>query len=1034
MLGGLSLSKAALGAALALSGLNTAYGLYPDEAGRIDWHQAQIGAPTKIVPYAFNSSSTGIFAITSRNTLASLDAATGTISWRQTYGVDETIKTLRVRDTRVLTLSGNNETHVRVWDANDGSLAWGFTQPADANYRRGSGAVEFIEDSEDAVAVVGDSVVRLAPGNNVPVWEVPLNATASYKRIVVGAKTAFVVGNARPTKKKPQPRLQVIEVDLKSGVVLQKYQFANEQTVDSDRVVFLQSKQYGSYVVWREKKSIVWFVHRLGMQQPEWELYHAKLVQVELMPEDMLTSTMREVDSDPALNHSHPRFAMTYKKDGKTKTIVVEMFLKDGGALEMRKVVGFRSDDAVVAGCGIAQPQEGKRAVVSVRSADNVSWRLYTDNKTPTHAGELTYDSAAYGPVVSATPYYDNGEPRVLVQTSGGLVMAVMPESSAPLWFRDESPAHASSMVFLDLPPPASSAEFAAKATDPSVLTSPVTRFILRWVETLRSLASWVTSGFGFFHSAVDAAASGEAVRSVAEQMVPKSPIVVGDHFGFRKLAIFGSSTGVVAALSTQGGARSWTRFLAENNTAVNVQQVFVTRRSQALSNSSPLVTVVGRSRASGNTVVATLNALTGEPIGEEPLVDLGHSHVKVFELPAVDPENNQQLLGFVYHDSQSGEQLPQLGIWPSSANAAKSFCGISQPVYFDLGDTVGSTRLSGYRALCPADKELDAWTQSTLLSSAAEWNFDLPAHETLISVTGYANNAQSTALLGRVLGDRSVLYKYLNPHLITLATRVDNGIGIYFVDRVAGNLLYSTVHVNARVSDKQPLLVIQTENRVIYQFWQEGSASDTAGAKRHSDAVRGYVTVVADLFESNTTDTRDESKVFSSYDLLVPFVVTNAFVSPEPATALGVTRTSSNISTRDVLFGLASNKLLSLPDQMFDPRRPKNPPSKDEQAEGLMQYVAPLVLDAKRVLSHGNVVAGIQYIGSAPTHLESTALVAAYGLDLFFTRTSPSGTFDQLSPSFSKVNLVGTTLALIVGCLLGGPMVRRKLTNQAWA
>ncbi|KAJ2232488.1 hypothetical protein IWW45_004934, partial [Coemansia sp. RSA 485] len=303
MLGGLSLSKAALGAALALAGLNTAYGLYPDEAGRIDWHQAQIGAPTKIVPYAFNSSSTGIFAITSRNTLASLDAATGTISWRQTYGVDETIKTLRVRDTRVLTLSGNNETHVRVWDANDGSLAWGFTQPADANYRRGSGAAEFIEDSEDAVAVVGDSVVRLAPGSTVPVWEVPLNATASYRRIVVGTKTAFVVGNARPTKKKPQPRLQVIEVDLESGAVLQKYQFANEQTVESDRVVFLQSKQYGSYVVWREKKSIVWFIHRLGMQQPEWELYHAKLVQVELMPEDMLTSTMREVDSDPALNH-----------------------------------------------------------------------------------------------------------------------------------------------------------------------------------------------------------------------------------------------------------------------------------------------------------------------------------------------------------------------------------------------------------------------------------------------------------------------------------------------------------------------------------------------------------------------------------------------------------------------------------------------------------------------------------------------------------------------------------------------------------
>ncbi|PIA16121.1 DUF1620-domain-containing protein, partial [Coemansia reversa NRRL 1564] len=106
---------------------------------------------------------------------------------------------------------------------------------------------------------------------------------------------------------------------------------------------------------------------------------------------------------------------------------------------------------------------------------------------------------------------------------------------------------------------------------------------------------------------------------------------------------------------------------------------------------------------------------------------------------------------------------------------------------------------------------------------------------------------------------------------------------------------------------------------------------------------------------------------------------------------------------------------------------------SADEKAEGLLPYAAPLPLDPRRVVSHRNAVAGVRRIISHPTDLESTALVAAFGLDVFFTRLSPSGVFDQLAPTFSKANLVITTLALAFGCLLARPMVRRKLTNRAW-
>ncbi|KAJ1878139.1 DUF1620 super, partial [Coemansia sp. S17] len=382
--------------------------------------------------------------------------------------------------------------------------------------------------------------------------------------------------------------------------------------------------------------------------EPMWDVYHAKLVQSELMPLDMLTSTLGELDADPGLIADKPRFTLSYTKDNKAKTVVVEM-THTNDKLELRKVVGFRSDNAIVAGSGGATlPSSGaslaERAVVAVRTSGGVSWRVYGSNKTPTHSGELAYDAATYGPVTASSLYYVGGEPRVLIQTSGGLVAALAPGSSVPVWFRDESLTHATDMTFLDLPAPASSAEHAAKATDPSVLASPVTRYVLRWVETAKSLAAWPASGFGLFGGS-SSTEPGSSSQSTLEELVPTMPLTEGDHFGFRKLSIFGTSTGVVAALSTQSGARSWTRYLADNGTAVTIDRVFITRRSQPLTSTPSLLTVVGHN-THGDAVVAVLDALTGEILGDGSIHVLPFKYVKVFELPATEKATEQQLLG----------------------------------------------------------------------------------------------------------------------------------------------------------------------------------------------------------------------------------------------------------------------------------------------------------------------------------------------------------------------------------------------------
>jgi len=59
--------------------------------------------------------------------------------------------------------------------------------------------------------------------------------------------------------------------------------------------------------------------------------------------------------------------------------------------------------------------------------------------------------------------------------------------------------------------------------------------------------------------------------------------------------------------------------------------------------------------------------------------------------------------------------------------------------------------------------------------------------------------------------------------------------------------------------------------------------------------------------------------------------------------------------------------------------------------------------------------VRGIQ---TAPTFVESTSMVLVYGLDLFFTRVTPSQTFDLLNDEFQYLPLVCICFPLQI-CLL---------------
>lgn len=93
---------------------------------------------------------------------------------------------------------------------------------------------------------------------------------------------------------------------------------------------------------------------------------------------------------------------------------------------------------------------------------------------------------------------------------------------------------------------------------------------------------------------------------------------------------------------------------------------------------------------------------------------------------------------------------------------------------------------------------------------------------------------AENVASLGRVLGNRSVLYKYLNPNLLALTTINNNTLTCYLVDTVSGAVHYSAVHSGAgRGGD---VFVVQSENWVVYSYWS-GGENDSADVEKPDGA-----------------------------------------------------------------------------------------------------------------------------------------------------------------------------------------------------
>jgi len=281
-------------------------------------------------------------------------------------------------------------------------------------------------------------------------------------------------------------------------------------------------------------------------------------------------------------------------------------------------------------------------------------------------------------------------------------------------------------------------------------------------------------------------------------------------------------------------------------------------------------------------------------------------------------------------------------------------------------------------------------------------------------------------ASFGRVLGNRTTLYKYLNPHLFVATSARSDSCSLRVIDAVKGSVVYDALlpRAHGKPCDVQAVFV---ENWLVYIYWDP--------EYQWIGQSKGRRIVTVELYEGDGPDDKTNSAELSSYsiDILRVAVYEQAYVFPHAITALATTQTKFGMTSKELIVANKNGQIQSFPRIILNPRRPKGKPTTEQQEEMLIPYDPLVPDDPRHVLSHEYEVANVRGIVTSPAILESTSIVFAYGLDLFGTRVAPSRTFDVLSESFNKLQLVLTIAGLAAAITITRPIVSGKKLRERW-
>uniref|UniRef100_A0A4W6G7T4 ER membrane protein complex subunit 1 n=1 Tax=Lates calcarifer TaxID=8187 RepID=A0A4W6G7T4_LATCA len=945
--------------------------VFEDQVGKFDWRQQYVG---KVRFSHFDThvqSSKKVLLATEKNVFAALNTRTGELFWRHVdkTGPEGNIDALLQHGQDAVLVVGNGRL-LRSWEINVGGLNWEIVLDSGSFQ---SACLVGQQDTVKHVAVLKKTAISLhylSNGHQKWIENLPESETVDYQAVYSGGNgEVYALGLV------PHSHITIVAYSVEDGEIIKQI---------SVEAPWLSNIQASCAVVGQgiltcvDSATVSLYILDLHMQ--------SQMTQIPLQSLGLEAAP----GFHPALMSTQPNPA---------RPPLPEFFLQLGPEhylllqLNNGQIVTLRDFNLPVAcSLNLFSAETGRR-LLDTTLIFNVDPNGGKPEKLYVQAFLKKDDSVGY---------------RVMVQTEDH-TLTFLQQPGRVMWTREEALSDVVTMEMVDLPLTGTQAElegeFGKKADGlmSMVLKRLSSQFIL--------LQAWIGHLWKLFYDA----------RKPRSQV--KNDVTIEnlsrDEFNLQKMMVMVTASGKVCnkslpshlvilifcffsvklfGIDSKTGSILWRHYL--DNIPSNAAFKLMVQRTTAHFPHPPQCTLLIKDKDTGLATLHVFNPIFGKKSHITPPT-LPQPILQSLMLPLMDQDYAKVLL---LVDDQY-----KVSAFPSTKNVLQQLQEMASSIFFYLIDSAQG-RLSGYRL------RMD-------LSTELIWEVVIPTEvQRIVSVKGKRPN-EHVHSQGRVMGDRSVLYKYLNPNLLAVVTESTDlhqersFVGILLIDGVTGRIFHEAVQRKAR----GPVHVVHSENWVIifccfYEYWSTKSRRNEFS--------------VIELYEGMELY---NSTVFSSLDRPhAPQVLQQSYIFPSSISTMEATLTEKGITSRHLLIGLPSGGILSLPKMFLDPRRPEIV-SEQSREENLIPYAPELLIRTEWFINYNQTVSRVRGIYTAPSGLESTCLVVAYGLDIYQTRVYPSKQFDVLKDDYDYMLISSVLFALFFATMISKRLAEVKLLNRAW-
>lgn len=963
-----------------------AFSLFEDQVGLMDWHQQYVGKVKQAVFHTPKAGRKRVIVSTEENVIASLDLRRGDLFWRHVLGDNDSIDHIDITLGKYVISLSSEGSLLRAWTLPDGQMVWetflAGKVPSEALMLI---AVNQNLEKDAVILVYGNGCIHAVSSiDGSVIWSTELVAKSLKNLQLVqpgGGDVLIVVGFSSSSE------LHVYQISMKNGDILKHDVekcpggFSGEiSIISSDALAALDAA--GSNLV---------------------------LVSIK----DGKVSSKKYYIPDISPDLSGVSAMLPLKLEGifalKSNTYVV--FLRDReGSIE---VVDKVSHPAVVSDAltisegqkafGLVQ-HEGDKILLEMKLSNDWSSDLLKESISmdPNHG---------YVQKVFINSYIrtdrSNGFRALVVMEDHSLLLLQQGEI---VWGREEALASVIDVTTSELP-----------VEKKGVSVAKVEQNLLEWLKG----HMLKLKGTLMLATPEDVV----AIQALRLKSSEKSKMT-RDHNGFRKLFIVLSKARKLFALHSGDGRIVWSLLLPSLRESVdcklpiahNVYQWQVPHHHALDENPSFLI--VGQCGFDGdaNGVLSFVDAYTGTELES---LSLTHSVKQVIPLPLTD--STERRLHMLV-DANGNSHL-----YPKTPEVA----GIFQRAYsnfFWYSVDADDSLIKGYALNGKTDSENP---DEFSFGSRELWSIVLPKESEKIIATTSRKPNEVVHTQGKVLPDRDVIYKYISKNILFVATTAPKAVDkigsvtpdeswliVYLIDTVTGRILHRVTHHGSQ----GPVNAVFSENWVVYHYFN---------LRAHR-----FEMSVIEIYDESRADNKDVVKlIFGKHNLTTPvssysrpdiMTKSQSYFFTHSVKAVAVTLTAKGITSKQLLIGTIGDQVLALDKRYLDPRRSVNP-TPAEKEEGIIPLTDSLPIIPQSYVTHALKVEGLRGILSIPAKLESTTLIFAHGVDLFFTRLAPSRTYDSLTEDFSYALLLLTIVALVGAIFVTWIMSERKDLRDNW-